>query len=214
MARHVRITERDIRGKKLIALTFDDGPSPSTTPALLNILKMRDVPATFFVLGNMARNYPDIIKHASEEGHEIANHTMYHQNLIRISANSVQADINESRSVLEGILGQSPSLTRPPYGNINDNVRRSVGTPMILWSVDTLDWKTRDPDSILSVAMDEVHDGAIILMHDIYDTTVSAVPKLIDTMRQNGYEFVTISELVKERGITLEDGAVYYNFRP
>lgn len=214
MSHHVRATERDIKGKKLIALTFDDGPSPVTTPKLLDILDSRDVPATFFMLGSMARNNPDIVKRALKEGHEIATHTMYHQNLIRLSASAAQSDIDEAKSVFNNILGSTPSLTRPPYGNVNDNVRRFVGTPIILWSVDTLDWKSRNPDAIVSTAASEVHDGAIILMHDIYDTSVEAVPKLVDTMRQNGYEFVTISELAKERGITLENGTVYYNFRP
>ncbi len=214
MSKHVQITKRDIAGKKLIALTFDDGPSATTTPKLLNILKSRDVPATFFMLGNMARGNPDIVKRVSEEGHEVASHTMYHQNLIRISNDSAQSDINEAKSIFEDILGHAPNLTRPPYGNYNDNVRRAVNTPMILWSVDTLDWKKRDPDTIVSTALDQAYDGAIILMHDIYDTTVEAVPKLIDSMRQNGYEFVTIPELAKERGSSLESGVAYYNFRP
>ncbi len=214
MSKHVQIIRRDTKGKKLVALTFDDGPSATTTPKLLNILKSRDVPATFFMLGNMARNNPDIVKQASEEGHEVASHTMYHQNLIRIPNDSTQSDINEAKSVFEGILGHTPNLTRPPYGNYNDNVKESVNTPMILWSVDTLDWKNRDPDAIVSNALDQAYDGAIILMHDIYDTTVEAVPKLIDSMRQDGYEFVTIPELAKERGSSLENGVAYYNFRP
>ena len=214
MSKHVQITERDITGKKLVALTFDDGPSASTTPKLLNILKSRDVPATFFMLGNMARGNSDIVKRASEEGHEVASHTMYHQNLIRISNDSAQSDINEAKSIFEDILGHAPSLTRPPYGNFDDKVRQAVNTPMILWSVDTLDWKNRDPDAIVSNALSQAYDGAIILMHDIYDTSVEAVPRLIDSMRQDGYEFVTIPELAKERGSSLENGMAYYNFRP
>ena len=214
MSKHVRATTRILEGKKLVILTFDDGPSSDTTPKLLDILYEKDVPATFFMLGNMARNNPEIVERATREGHEVASHTMYHQNLIRLSASAVKSDIDEARTVLQGILGSAPSYTRPPYGNINDNVRQYVGTPMILWSVDTLDWKDKNPDSIVDIAMNQVYDGAIILMHDIYPTTVEAVPILIDTLRSAGYEFATIPELTKIRGIELNPGVAYYNFRP
>ena len=214
MSKHIRITERDITGKKLVALTFDDGPSSATTPSLLDTLKNRDVPATFFMLGYMARSNPEIVKRIKAEGHDIASHTMYHQNLIRITPAAVQADINEANAVFQDILGRTLEYTRPPYGNINDAVRNNVGTPMILWSVDTLDWKNQNTDSIISTTMSEVSDGAIILMHDIYPTTVNAVPVLIDELRKAGYEFVTISELTKIRGYTLQNGTAYYNFRP
>ena len=214
MSRHVRATERVLANKKLVVLTFDDGPSAATTPRLLDILRDKDVPATFFVLGNMARNNPDIIKRAKSEGHEVASHTMYHQNLIRISANAAKSDINEAKTVIGGILGSAPRFTRPPYGNYNGVVASSVGTPMILWSVDTLDWKSRNVDAVIETAMAEVHDGAIILMHDVYDTTVDAVPRLIDTLRQAGYEFASLEEIVKLRNINLVNGEAYYSFKP
>lgn len=214
MARHVKATDRIFKGKMLVALTFDDGPSPETTPRLLDILQQKDVLATFFTLGSKAAAYPDIIKRQFKEAHEVASHTMYHQNLIRIPAASAASDINEAKSTLKSILGHDPIYTRPPYGNINDTVRTTVGTPIILWSVDTEDWKSKNVDSIIATAMSEVHDGAIILMHDIYPTTVDAVPILIDKLRENGYEFVTISELTKLRDAKLEPGATYYNFRP
>ena len=214
MSKHIRITERDITNKMLVALTFDDGPSDATTPSLLDTLKNRDVPATFFMLGYMARSNPEVVKRIKAEGHDIASHTMYHQNLIRITPAAVQADINEANAVFQDILGHTLEYTRPPYGNINDAVRNNVGTPMILWSVDTLDWKNQNTDSIISTTMSEVSDGAIILMHDIYPTTVNAVPVLIDELRKAGYEFVTISELTKIRGYTLQNGTAYYNFRP
>ena len=214
MSKHVRATERTTSGKMLVALTFDDGPSPTTTPALLDILTEKDAPATFFMLGNMARNYPDLVKRARDNYHEVASHTMYHQNLIHLSASAAQADINEAKSIFKNILGTGPVYTRPPYGNFNEAVSTSVGTPIILWSVDTLDWRSKDPGAIVSTAMSQVHDGAIILMHDIYPTTVEAVPTLIDTLRQAGYEFATISELAQARKINLTPGTVYYNFRP
>lgn len=214
MSHHVKATERTTEGKILVALTFDDGPFPTTTPTLLDILTEKDVPATFFMLGNMARGNPDLVKRAAREHHEIASHTMYHQNLITLPDAAVQADISEANAVFNDILGHGPSYTRPPYGNINDAVRTHVGTPMILWSVDTRDWQNKDTGAIVGTAMSQVHDGAIILMHDIYPSSVEAVSTLIDTLRQAGYEFVTISELAQARNINLAPGMTYYNLRP
>lgn len=213
MAHHVR-AKRDVTSKMLVALTFDDGPSSATTSRLLDILYEKDVPATFFMLGKMALGNPDIVRRAEKEGNIVASHTMYHQNLIRISASAVKDDIAEATAVFNDILGHGPALTRPPYGNINSAVRNSIGTPMILWSVDTLDWKNKNVDDILAVTKEQVHDGAIILMHDIYDTTVDAVPVVIDELRKEGYDFVTVPELAKIRGVDLEPGTAYYNFRP
>ena len=212
MSHHVRATERTLEGKKLVALTFDDGPSADTTPKLLDILRQKDVRATFFMLGNRAAANPDIVKQVESEWHEIGSHTMSHQNLIRLSASAVQSDINDANTVFKNILGHKPKFTRPPYGNVNDNVRKSVGTPMILWSVDTEDWKNKNTDSIVSIAMSQVRDGAIILMHDIHPTSVDAVPALIDSLRDAGYEFATISELTKSCGESPTPGNVYYNF--
>lgn len=214
MSQHVRITERDLKGKMLVALTFDDGPSSETTPRLLDILRKRDVPATFFMLGYMARSNPDLVKRVEKEGHEIASHTMYHQNFNRISASAAQADINEVNAVFNSILGHAPNLTRPPYGNYNNALRDVAGTPLIIWSVDTLDWKNKNTDSIVATTMSEISDGAVILMHDIHPTSVDAVSTLIDTVRKAGYEFVTISELTEIRNINLANGVAYYNFRP
>ena len=214
MQYHVRARIRDPEGKMLVALTFDDGPSPATTPTLLDILYEKDVPATFFMLGNLAKNNPDLVRRVDEEGHEVASHTMYHQNLIRISAKSATADINAAKAVFESILGKTPVLTRPPYGNINNTVRTATGTPLILWSVDTLDWKYKTTESIMGYIDAQVYDGAIILMHDIHETSVAAVPTIIDTLRARGYEFVTVSELAALRGRTLTPGTAYYNLRP
>ena len=211
MAKHVKATERVLIGKKLVALTFDDGPSNLTTPRLLDILWEKDVPATFFMLGPQARNNPDIVKRAEKERHVVASHTMYHQNLPRIPAAAAAADIGEARDVLNSILGHPVAYTRPPYGNISDIVRSAAGTPLILWSVDTLDWQNRNPEMILANVRNQISDGGIILMHDIYDTSVDAVSSVIDELRKDGYEFATIPEIVKLRGLKLDNGAAYRN---
>ena len=130
MAHHVRATQRVFDGKMLVALTFDDGPSSTTTPRLLDILYKKDVPATFFMLGKAARANPDIVRRAEKEDHIIGSHTMYHQNLVRIPVQAAKDDIAEAKTVFNDILGRSALFTRPPYGNINDTVRSSVGTPI------------------------------------------------------------------------------------
>lgn len=214
MRQHAKITERNPDGKMLVALTFDDGPSPETTPRLLDTLKEKSVLATFFMLGTRAASNPDLVRRAKTEGHEIGSHTMYHQNLILLPADAVQNDLTAAKTTMADITGKEPSLIRPPYGNYNDVVSNLVGTPMIIWSVDTLDWQNKNTGSIVATTMSEIHDGAIILMHDIYPSSVDAVPILIDTLRQNGYEFVTISELAKTRHASLTPGTAYYNFRP
>ena len=214
MSHHVRVSERILKGKKLVALTFDDGPSDATTPRLLQILHEKDVPATFFMLGSMIQRYPDLAQQAEKAGHVVGSHTMYHQNLVKIPTQAVQADLDEAKAVFKNTLDHSPALVRPPYGNSNDFVRSSTHAPLILWSVDTLDWKIQNTESIVSTTMSEVHDGAIILMHDIYPSTIDAIPVLIDTLRQNGYEFTTVPELAQIRNTKLVDGEIYYNLRP
>ena len=212
MFHHVRV--RDLDGKKLVALTFDDGPSADTTPALLDLLRTKSAIATFFMLGSRANSNPGLVKRAEAEGNVVASHTMYHQNFAKISAAATMEDIAESRAVFSDILGHAPTLTRTPYGNTTIVARENVGTPIILWSVDTLDWKSKNVDSILEVTREQIHDGAIILMHDIYETSVEAVGEIIDEFRADGYEFVTVPELARLRGVNLKNGTIYYNFRP
>lgn len=217
MRMHVKVPERPLRvleGKKLAALTFDDGPSAATTPRLLDILYEKNVPATFFELGTAASANPEIVKRVVNEGHELASHTMSHQNLATLSGGGVRSETDGAAAVFESIIGYRPKLVRPPYGSINDTVRANIGAPMILWSVDTLDWKYKNTASILGYTMSEVYDGAIILMHDIHPTSVEAVPTVIDTLRADGYEFVTVSELANLRGVALVGGAAYGSFRP
>ena len=218
MQRQARVPERifrgNLKGKKLVALTFDDGPGAETTPRLLDILKEKQAVATFFELGSKARNNPDITRRAKEEGHEVGSHTMYHQNLIRVGRGAAEADINEARGVFREILGAEVKLTRMPYGNANEFTARVAGTPLIYWSVDTRDWAVLDAGMVEENAVGAAGDGAIILMHDIYNSTVDAVPRIIDRLRGEGYEFVTVSELAEERGVELANGVTYFKFEP
>ena len=214
MSRHVKVTERELKGKKLVALTFDDGPSADTTPELLDILTEKDAVATFFMLGSMADANPKIAKRIKRNGHEVASHTMYHQNLVMIPYDSVESDIDVAKAVFRDILGNSPRLTRPPYGNFDEDVLDLAGTPIILWSVDPQDWRYKDAEIVVDNVMSQVHDGAIILLHDVHPSTVKAIPKLIDTLRESGYEVATISEMAKIRNTRLKTGRAYYSLKP
>lgn len=217
MQQHVQTPERparDFEGKKLVALTFDDGPSPATTPRLLDILKEEKVPATFFELGSLVRKNAWITKRALMEGHEIASHTMWHQNFARLSLADAQADVAEANAAFVEAIGYVPELVRPPYGSTNGQTAEAMNAVMITWSVDTMDWKYRNTASILSYLESQISDGGIVLMHDIHATSVDAVPAVINRLRELGYEFVTVSELIKMRGVKVNKNTLYKKFEP
>lgn len=201
-------------GRKLVALTFDDGPSAAQTPRLLQILRDKNVKATFFVVGNMAQRSPDILRQEEAEGHEVASHTMTHANLNKSTVEGIKWETAAINGVFTDILGHGPSLTRPPYGNINNNVRTYVNQPLILWAVDPEDWRYRDAAIVRRNVVNNTFDGAIVLMHDIHATTVDAVAGIIDDLRAAGYEFMTVSELAAARGVVMQNGAAYGSFRP
>lgn len=198
--------------KKMIALTFDDGPSAYTTPRLLDILKGKGVKATFFVLGTMAQRSPDIVRREANDGHEVASHTPYHNQLTRLSFAQVRAEAVEMDRIFTEILGTRPPFTRPPYGAFNATVGEALGQPMVLWSIDPRDWQDRNATVVCSRVTSAARDGAIILVHDIHATTVDAASCIIDTLRSWGYEFVTVSELAASRGVKMANGVGYYSF--
>lgn len=211
-----QVAQAATNGQPLVALTFDDGPSGVTTPQLLDILKAKGVRATFFVLGGPLRSRPDIAQRAEAEGHEVESHTMTHRNLEKATLGEIQWEVASMNQLFQEKLGHLPSLTRPPYGNgiRRVEVTQNIGTPMIYWSVDTEDWRSRNAAAVQAQVRQNTYDGAIILMHDIYQSTVDAVPGIIDELRARGYEFVTVEELAKARGVTMASGVTYFNFRP
>ena len=215
MQKHVKVSNRARRsftGKKVVALTFDDGPRDTTTPYLLDILREKNVYATFFALGYEVEMFPDIAIRAVEEGHEVASHTMWHQNLVTLADWEILDDIASSNEIFLRVLGYVPKYIRPPYGNYNDSVAQIANVPLITWSVDSLDWRDRDTASILAHCEQGLQDGAIILMHDIHPTTIEAVPILIDQLRAEGYEFATLTELAEYRKMEMLPGVVYRDF--
>ncbi len=201
-------------GRKLVALTFDDGPSAAQTPRLLQILREKGVKATFFVVGNMAQKAPDILRQEEAEGHEVASHTMTHANLKRSTVEGIKWEVAAVDGVFMDILGHGPSLMRPPYGNISNEARKLINQPFILWTVDPEDWKYKNAATVRQNVVSRTFDGAIILLHDIHATTVDAVAGIIDDLKAAGYEFMTVTELAAARGVVMKNGVAYGSFRP
>ncbi|WP_157805627.1 polysaccharide deacetylase family protein [Bacillus sp. mrc49] len=184
--------------KKVIALTFDDGPHPSHTMSILNDLDRYDAHATFFVLGNRVQHYPQVLQKMLEQGNEIGNHSWDHPQLTRLDKGKIKDEIKSTQEAVDKATGMEPSLIRPPYGAINDNVRDYMDDlKVVLWDVDPEDWKYRDEKKIVNKVMDKVSDGKIVLMHDIYQTSAEAAGKIIKQLHDKDYQMVTISELEK-----------------
>ena len=198
---------------QVIALTFDDGPSEYTSE-LLDLLKREQVPATFFVLGRNANAYPDMIRREIAEGHEVESHTMNHQNLATLSEAGVRAEVYGAEQAICAIQGKANCIkyVRPPYGEVSDIVRNVVSVPMIGWSIDTEDWKSRNPQMIQDRTLGVIRGNAVILMHDVYETSVEGAERIIKELLAAGFTFVTIDELVKTRGLNLEPGGYYGRF--
>lgn len=205
------VPKRDVDASKpMIALTFDDGPNKTTIP-ILDTLKEYDGVATFFILGNRVSNNVDILKRMLEEGSEIGNHSYSHKELTKISSEKLTEQIINTQNALIDSIGIEPRFMRPTYGSYNDRVKSEVEMPLILWSIDTLDWKSRNSRKVTDHVLANVKDGDIILMHDIYDSTVEAVRSLVPELIDRGYQLVTISELFEARGEILKDGQIYYH---
>jgi len=178
--------------ERVVALTFDDGPHPELTPWLLDILQYEQVPATFYVIGSWAYRYPDIVRRAYRSGHEIGNHSWSHPFLTRISLARAADEITRTDELLRSISGAVPNTVRPPYGAMDRWVEDLANPrPMILWDVDTYDWRSRYTPAVERAAIRS--NGGIVLMHDIHPTTVEAVPAVIRGFKDRGYRFVTVS---------------------
>lgn len=199
------------KNKKMVALTYDDGPS-IYTPRILKTLKENNSVATFFVVGNRVPMYSDTVKKAYDMGCEIGNHTYEHKSLPNLSETEVKRQISKTNKEVKKAIGEKPVVMRPTGGATNTNIKKWVGMPSIIWSIDTLDWKTRNADSTKRAVLDHVKDGDIVLMHDLYSATATASETIIPELVRRGYQLVTVSELAECRGGMKETGA-YYSFR-
>lgn len=192
--------------EKKVALTFDDGPDPRFTPQVLDVLQEYDVDATFFVMGARAKSYPDLVKRMINEGHIVGNHTYWHPNLVeQANVATLEREVNRTEDTLENLVGYRTKLFRAPYGFLyNELVEklRDMNYTVVGWSVDSLDWKEDPPSVIANTVTSQVQPGSVILMHDggEWDAnrtpTIQALQQIIPTLKEQGYEFVTLPELL------------------
>ena len=192
--------------QKRIALTFDDGPDPRFTEDVLNVLNQYNVSGTFFLMGSRAIAYPEIVKRINNEGHVIGNHTYFHPNLVKeADIPTLEREVTRTENTLNDIIDYRTSLFRPPYGFLYNELVEKLAEMQYLiigWSVDSLDWEEDPPEVIASNVLDNVHPGAIILMHDGADwdgdrtNTIAALRQIIPALQKQGYEFVTVPELL------------------
>ena len=192
-----------------LALTFDDGPRPGTTDRLLDGLKQQGASATFFLVGEQAALYPDLVKRMEEEGHQVGNHTWSHVRLEGEDEEMLRQEIENTEILLGNILGGSNYWLRSPYGFAADTVTKQVEVPMVKWSVDPRDWESRDAEKIFRAVLGAVKPNSIILLHDIYEPSVNAALRLVETLQEQGYLFVTVEELLRLNGVVPEAGVLY-----
>jgi len=195
-------------GKKQIALTYDDGPNPSYTKKLTEYLKANNVPATFFLCGNMVKEYPETVRQLADDGFELANHSYDHPSLNKISREKVQSQLQDTHDLIKEASGIDVKLMRPPYGAKNKTVEEVcdvMGYKIIQWDIDTEDWKKRSASYMINLIMKKASDGSIILMHDRKhggnDTVLETTRQVVEKLRAQGYTFVTVGELIGQSDI-------------
>ncbi|MDT6988411.1 polysaccharide deacetylase family protein [Streptomyces lusitanus] len=200
----------DCREARCMALTFDAGPSEHSA-RLLDILAEERVPATFFLLGRRhIDTYPELVRRMADEGHEVASHTWTHRILTELEPEEIREELERTNDAIERLTGRRPTLMRPPQGRTDDTVHgisRELGLAEVLWSVTAKDYATTDPDLITRRVLAQSSRDGIILLHDLYDGTVPAVPGIIDALKKRGYVFVTVPQLLAPG--RAEPGAVY-----
>ena len=198
--------------KPMIALTFDDGPS-IYTDEILNILKANDARATFFVLGLRAAGYTEEIAKMEALHCEIGNHTYNHLNMTTLAPEQISMEIAMTNEAIRKTVGYDAKLVRPPYGEINAVVMENISYPVALWSVDTTDWQLKDANAVAQHILSTVQDGDVVLLHDIYSTTLEAMRIIIPELKARGYQLVTFSEMAEAHNVTLENRQKYFNFK-
>lgn len=182
--------------KKIVALTYDDGPSKLTTQALIDLLDKYNASATFFINGNHANDNKDLVKKVYDAGNEIGNHTLDHVWLTKMSQEERERQIYGNESLLKFLSGQEGRmLVRPPYGDINQSIMDTFDLPFVMWNVDSRDWELRNAASIQDNVLSHIEDGDIIIMHDGYTTTIKATEEILKRLNSEGFEVVSVSEL-------------------
>jgi polysaccharide deacetylase family sporulation protein PdaB len=184
---------------KNIALTFDDGPNPKTTPRVLNILEEQKVRATFFLIGQQAQRHPEVVKLIRQAGHQLGNHTYSHIKLNGVPSETIKQELEKTREILREITGETPVLFRPPWGFFDPRSLAQIAQckfNVVLWSVDSRDWSRAGAGAIKGNIFAKVQNGSIILCHDDHDQLVEALPDIIKGLKEEGYQFITVSEMM------------------
>ena len=183
-----------------VAMTFDDGPQPQNTPRLLDMLRARNIKATFFMIGRSVELYPQVARRVVAEGHEVGNHSYSHRMLSKLSDAEILRDLSQTRDAIMSATGVQPRVMRPPYGALlqrqRELVHSQLGYPVVLWSVDPLDWRRPGPSVVTSRILAGTANGAVVLAHDLHAATVDAMPATLDGLLRRGYKFVTVSQLI------------------
>ena len=198
---------------KLVALTFDDGPRRSTTSALLDGLSRRGARATFFLVGSNMEGNEDLVLRMEAEGHQVGVHSQSHKMLTGLNAADFYDEVDTLAIRLEHLLGHSKFALRPPYGMVDAGVRRMADAPIIQWSIDPEDWSDQDTQRQVEHIVSRAQDGDIILLHDIYSSSVDTALQVVDTLMAEGFFFVTVEELFEAKGVELQNGRVYMHAR-
>ncbi|MGM9950301.1 MAG: polysaccharide deacetylase family protein [Lysinibacillus sp.] len=185
--------------KKRVALTFDDGPHPRVTKQILECLERYKAKATFFMLGNRVQYYPEVAAEVKAYGHEIGNHTWSHPVLPKLTETQLMSEFTTTEQAILDATGQKSTVFRPPYGATNEAINQKIPHNVVLWSIDTLDWKHRNAEKLVAQVKQHMHNNAIILMHDIHQSTADGLPVILEFLSKEGYEFVTVSEILPYR---------------
>ena len=195
--------------EKYVALTFDDGPRRDTTVPLLEGLRQRGIPATFFLIGQQIPGSEDILLQMAEDGHQIGNHTYSHLCLQNAAEDTIIQEIQKTQVLLEELLGAGDYWLRPPYGLVDSRCAHLAATPMVYWSLDPEDWKHLDAQRVTDYVLANVEPGDIILLHDFYPTSVQAALQIADALLEQGYTFLTVEQLLERGGIQPQAGVLY-----
>ena len=192
----------------MIALTFDDGPS-DLTEDLLDCLEKNQAKATFFMVGKEIENFPDAVRRMDALGCELGNHSYDHKNLTTLTREEAESELSRVDDLLTELVGHPADVVRPPYGAYNETVQQIAGRPLVLWDVDTMDWDTMNTRKTVKAGLAGAQNGVVILMHDIYKTTIKAAVELIPELIEEGYQLVTVHELAEAMGRDLQPGDVF-----
>lgn len=195
-AKQGRTEETEQSGDKLVALTFDDGPHEGSTERLLEGLREREVKATFFLIGESVEGKEELVEQMAQDGHLIGSHTFHHVELTGLSLEEACSEITMTNEAIAEVTGQTVEYIRPPYGSWNSKLECAINMHEVGWTVDPRDWDVKNTDVIVKRVLADVKDGSIILLHDVYDTSVEAAFRIIDELKAQGYTFVTVDRLL------------------